>query len=321
MKRTENVIDWVCRFFGGAGFPVFLVSATLLYLGFLAAAVFWPSSEGALGNFATDFRIWCFGYDPDGGTMKWSWVWIMLTQPLLLLGIALWFWRAPLAEMWVDRKAGFVTPGAAGLSSAVFLGGGLLALTFESPVTEATPFPAERIRTELVPPEFTLKNQDGEAVALSDYRGSVVLLTAIYATCPTACPMIALQARRSIETLPEELRDEITILAVSLDPEGDSMEKMARAAEAYGMSTPQFHFLNGEPDEVNRVLDRLQVARLPNEKTGEIDHANLFFLIDRSGTIAYRFNLSQRHESWLIEALRLLAEERVAGSEVARAPE
>jgi protein SCO1 len=87
------------------------------------------------------------------------------------------------------------------------------------------------------------------------------------------------------------------------------MEKMAVAAEAYGMSAPQFNFLNGDPDEVNRVLDRLQVARMANEKTGEIDHANLFFLIDRSGTIAYRFNLSERHEEWLVQALRSLVEE------------
>ncbi len=309
MKRTENAIDWVCGFFGGAGFPIFLIASATVYLGFLTAGVFWPSGDGLVGNFATDFRVWCFGYDPGAGTMRWSWVWIMLTQPFLLLGIALWFWFDPVKELWVRRKAGFIPPAVAGIFASVMLGGGLLALAYESDDGQVAPFPGERIRTTLAPPEFTLHNQEGKAVSLADYRGKVVVLTAIYATCPTACPMIALQAKRSIDRLDEPLRDEVTILAVSLDPEGDTMEKMAVAAEAYGMSAPRFNFLNGDPDEVNRVLDRLQVARMANEKTGEIDHANLFFLIDRSGTIAYRFNLSERHEEWLVQALRSLVEE------------
>ena len=321
MKRTENAIDRVCGFFGGAGFPVFLVSAASVYLAFLTAAVFWPPSEGLVGTFATDFRVWCFGYEPGTGAMRWSWVWIMLTQPFILLGIALGFWREPLVELWRHRKTGFLSPAACGVVSAVALGGGLLALAFEPGDGQVEPFPGERIRTALAAPEFTLHNQDGETVSLSDYRGQVVILTAIYATCPTACPMIALQAKRSVDRLDEALRDEVTILAVSLDPEGDTMEKMAVAAEAYGMNAPRFHFLNGEPDDVNRVLDRLQVARMANEKTGEIDHANLFFLIDRGGTIAYRFNLSERHEEWLIEALRSLVEEASPETEPVHASE
>ena len=47
------------------------------------------------------------------------------------------------------------------------------------------PFPADRLRTTLPVPEFNLVNQDGNAVRLADFKGRVVLLTAVYSTCTT----------------------------------------------------------------------------------------------------------------------------------------
>jgi protein SCO1 len=57
---------------------------------------------------------------------------------------------------------------------------------------------------------------------------------------------------------------------------------------------------------VNRVLDQLEIARVREEKTGRIDHSNIFFLIDRRGKIAYRLGLGDRHEAWLVEGLESL---------------
>ncbi len=313
---AERLIGRISEFFAGAGFPVFAVAGTVFYLAFLLAAVFWPSGESGWGYFVREFREWCFDYDASTGAMQWSWVWIMLTQPVLLLGIVLVFWWRPLVDTCTATKRALAAPALAGMGFAAAVTAVLLVLAWEGD-EEVLAFPAERIRTALPAPDFSLTNQEGDTVRLDDFRGEVVLVTAIYSTCGTACPMLAVQAKRSMEALPEHLRNRVTLMAISLDPEGDTRENRLAAAEAYGLPAPAFHFLNGDPDEVNAVLDRLQVTRFPNQRTGEIDHANLYFLIDADGTIAYRLNLSDRHEAWLEEGLRLLAEESLSREAVA----
>lgn len=44
--------------------------------------------------------------------------------------------------------------------------------------------PAAKLRTELPAPEFELINQEGESVSPQLLLGKVVILTAIYSTCP-----------------------------------------------------------------------------------------------------------------------------------------
>jgi cytochrome oxidase Cu insertion factor (SCO1/SenC/PrrC family) len=61
---------------------------------------------------------------------------------------------------------------------------------------------------------------------------------------------------------------------------------------------------------MNALLDKLSVARTRDEKSGQIMHSNLFFLLDREGRIAYRLSLSQKESSWLISALRVLLAEK-----------
>ena len=64
------------------------------------------------------------------------------------------------------------------------------------------------------------------------------------------------------------------------------------------------------PAEMNTLLDKLNIGRMRDDKTGELIHWNLFVLLDREGRIAYRLSLSQREQSWLTSAVRvLLAEE------------
>jgi cytochrome oxidase Cu insertion factor (SCO1/SenC/PrrC family) len=58
----------------------------------------------------------------------------------------------------------------------------------------------------------------------------------------------------------------------------------------------------------------LQIARERNPQTGMIDHANLFIVLDRKGTIAYRFTLGEHQEHWLARALQLLTREQAGGA-------
>lgn len=287
-----------------------MLATVFFYQLFLAVMTFSPPFGSVWGQFVTDFRVWCFGYDPATGSMQWTAAWIMLTEPLLMQGIIIALWRKPLWDALRFGRRQMIPQISAALMTVTAVAAGLLFIgTSDASADEVPPFPGERIRTTLQPPEINLFNQHGDPVRLADHRGGIVLVTAIYSTCSTSCPMLMFQAKRAIEELSPEQQEDLTVMAISLDPENDNLELMAEAAAVYGMDAPKFQFLNGDPEAVNTVLDRLQIARMRNTKTNEIDHANLYFVIDRQGHIAYRFNLSDRHQPWLVEALQQLLDE------------
>jgi protein SCO1 len=309
-KMNTRFFKAVAAFFSGPKFPAFMILAMLFYQIFLAVTIFSPIGESTWGRFMSDFRVWCFGYDPNTGSMQWTAAWIMLTEPIILQAIIIALWRKTLWEMLRFRSAELIPQVSAALATVSLIAGSLIWMAAaDAKAEEIPPFPADRIRTTLQPPPIELTNQHGDLVKLSDYAGEVVLMTAIYSTCSTACPMIMFQAKRVIEGLSDAERADLTVMAISLDPERDSLESMAAAAAVYGMDAPKFHFLNGDPKEVNKILDQLSVARLRNQKTDEIDHVSMYFLIDRDGRIAYRLTLSDRHQVWLSDALRILLNE------------
>ena len=70
---------------------------------------------------------------------------------------------------------------------------------------------------------FELRNQLGDRVTLSDHAGKVVLLTFLYTNCPDVCPITTRLLRDAHELLGDDA-DDVSIVAISVDPERDSVE-------------------------------------------------------------------------------------------------
>ncbi|MDO8545430.1 MAG: SCO family protein [Opitutaceae bacterium] len=306
-SAAEDARNGWRRFFTGAGLPIFLLAAAAIYESFLLMLVFAPLESGWLGGFAREFKVWCFSYDPRTGGMEWSSVGMMLMEPLFVLVVAVVLWRRALqSARWLQSWR----PAACGIAAALLAITSLLSLGARGAADETLPpFPGERIRTHLIPPSFRLVDQTGRECALEDLRGRVVLVTGIYAMCGTTCPQILVETRKLLDSLPAGARSQVTVLALSLNPEYETAELMASVAAGYGFTHPEFRYLNGKPAEMHGVLDAFQFARFRDAKTGLIEHANLLMLLDARGEIAYRFNLNPRHQVWLREAVLQLAAE------------
>lgn len=303
------------RVLAGWPFPAFLISLLLFGMVLLAVMAFIPAEGTALERFTEDFRVWCYGLDPRTGEMQWASVITMLTSPLMLIAFTAMIWGPQLRAVARDTPRRLLR---AALPAAVVILGlavGMGALGPSSTsATDELPFPAESLRTAHEPPAFELINQDGAEVSLESLRGRVVVVTGVYATCGLTCPMILAQAQRVMGGLTEPERRDVTVVAITLDPERDTPETMGRMADAQGVEAPSFNLVSGDADQVNELLDQLGIARRRDPETGIIDHANLFLIIDRDGRIAYRFTLGEQQERWLTEAIRLLVAERAEGS-------
>ena len=83
-------------------------------------------------------------------------------------------------------------------------------------------------------PPIDLRNYLGQPVRSSSYRGKAVLVTFLYANCPDICPLITSNLRVALNMLGRE-DSHVQVIAVSVDPRGDTPANVARFLRAHGM--------------------------------------------------------------------------------------
>ena len=66
--------------------------------------------------------------------------------------------------------------------------------------------------------DFRLRDQDGALATMRAYRGRTVVVTFLYSTCQDTCPLTAQQIRGALD----ELGHDVPVLAISVDPAGDT---------------------------------------------------------------------------------------------------
>jgi protein SCO1 len=97
---------------------------------------------------------------------------------------------------------------------------------------------------------FSLTDQDGRPVTLSQYRGQVVVLSFMYSRCRDACPVMATEIRGALAELPHRVR--VPVLAISVDPAHDTPVS-ARAFLAREDMSRRMRFLLGKPGQLRAV--------------------------------------------------------------------
>lgn len=300
LKRIEN-------FFISWRFPSFMLAALFFSWVLIMVMVFMPVTDTAWGAFAEDFKVWCFGYDPATGSIQWIYPIVFTINPLMLSAVILFVWGEPLKKVY-SRPAIIKKHVSMALVLVASVAGSFL-MMYDAPDKEDLAFSPDALRVALTPPEFKLINQNEEEVRLSDFEDKVVILTSIYASCANTCPMILEQAKQTMENLTPGERDEVVLIAITMQPEVDTPHLLNQVADYRKLNQYNTHMLTGEVDYVNEILDKLKVSRYEMGDSGNIDHANIFLVIDRKGKIAYRFSLGDIQQEWMTKAIKILIKE------------
>lgn len=135
--------------------------------------------------------------------------------------------------------------------------------------------PAERYFTNTV-----LRNHRGEDVRLYTdlIRGRTVVITSFFASCKASCTLLHAVFARLQKHLGDRLGRDVVLLSITVDPEHDTPEVLARTAAATGAGTG-WHFLSGDPAAVKGVLAKLGLSAETPES-----HSNLILVgNDRTG--------------------------------------
>ncbi len=141
--------------------------------------------------------------------------------------------------------------------------------------------------------DFQLDDQFGSPVALRDLRGNVVVLTFMYTNCPDVCSIVTTQLDGIYESLGERAA-EVEVVAISVDPERDTIEEAHGFLERWGL-TEEWSFLVGDRASLEPIWGAYYLApvsqgggpagalRQLSTEPYFVRHSTPVYLIDRTG--------------------------------------
>jgi len=133
--------------------------------------------------------------------------------------------------------------------------------------------------TDTPVPDFTLVNQDGRQIHLSQYRGKSVLLTFIYTRCPLPdyCPLLThnfAEIDKALAKTPD-LSRKTHLLSISFDSQYDTPKVLRSYARSY------------ISDRGKRTFEHWEFATIPAAETSEVANFFNLFLSEQEGQISH----------------------------------
>jgi protein SCO1/2 len=137
-------------------------------------------------------------------------------------------------------------------------------------------------------PNFTLRSQDGAEIALDQFRGKVVAVTFIFASCSVTCPLLTAKMATVQNRLGSKFGTKIAFLSITVDPEHDTPDVLKRYARSFGADPAGWTFVTGSPSVIQDLERRYGVfaSKMPGR---EIEHTNLTSLVDPHGMLRVQY--------------------------------
>jgi len=167
-------------------------------------------------------------------------------------------------------------------------------------------------------PDFSLVNQDGKPLHMSQYKGKALALTFVYTRCPQPdqCTLMS----NNFAAVDQELQKQPEIyakshlLTISFDPAYDTPKVM----RSYGASHTgryseekfeHWEFATGSADETKRIAELFGLRYFKDSSTGEdqVMHSLRTAVIDTSGKLVKLYRGNEWKPAEIAEDLKSLA--------------
>lgn len=136
-------------------------------------------------------------------------------------------------------------------------------------------------------PAFSLHSVDGP-FKLSDIHGKVGLIFFGYAHCPDVCPATMVNFGQALDLLNDEERSKVRTIFVSLDPDRDTPEIMAKYT---GFFHNDILGLSGSVEEITAAAKSFKIA-FEHDKPNAIgnyslNHSTYIYIVRPDGNIGH----------------------------------
>lgn len=148
---------------------------------------------------------------------------------------------------------------------------------------------------ETVDPDLTFFDSIGNRVRMGDYLGDrPVLITMGYYRCPQLCSIVFNGLVQALQQLPFVAGADYEWVVVSIDP--DETPELARkkkatyaARYAHDGAADGWHFLVGDPQNINRLADTIGFRYAHDPETGQYAHPAGIVVLTPDGMVSKYF--------------------------------
>ena len=150
---------------------------------------------------------------------------------------------------------------------------------------------------------FQLIDQTGERFDSADLVGKPYLVSFFFATCPSICRDLNAQVKRLNDQLKNE---DVTFVTITVDPDNDTPEVLARYAQDYDADPGRWVFLTDQMYKIRQLGEH--VFRVVVDKD---THTDNILLVDRWGRYRDRFKWDDPYDmKRLLEVVKDVAAEQ-----------
>ncbi len=150
----------------------------------------------------------------------------------------------------------------------------------------ATPLP---VLAQL--PDFRLLERSGKTLSLADLTGKVWIADFIFTRCPGPCPRMTSKMASLQRDLQSE--DSLRLVSISVDPEFDTLEVLAKYSARYQAEEGRWFFLTGDKTVIHHLAKSGFLVGGVDDVTL---HTTRFVLIDREGRVRGYYSSSDEDE-------------------------
>jgi protein SCO1/2 len=153
-------------------------------------------------------------------------------------------------------------------------------------------------------PAFDLRDQNGRAVSMADFRGRPVIATFLYSHCKDTCPV---EARLINQAVAELGKPPATVLAFSVDPAHDTQASVHAFLRKEKITAP-FRWVLGTRPQLRPIWKGYAVT----PQLDDAEHMARIVLIDKRGMQRIGYPFDQTTPGRIAHDMRLLASEQAS---------
>lgn len=129
--------------------------------------------------------------------------------------------------------------------------------------------------------------QDGADIELKELEGKVLAMVMIYTSCQAACPRLVADMRNIEKQIPNDKKDDVQYVFVSIDPETDTPARLKAFAKENQMEDDKWLFLRGS-EEDTREFAAVLAVNYKQISPIDFSHSNIISVFNQGGELVHQ---------------------------------
>lgn len=136
------------------------------------------------------------------------------------------------------------------------------------------------------PPSFTLTDQNGKEISLSDFKGKKIVIQPMDPKCTDICPLVSQEIIDANNQLGSQSKN-VVYVTFNVNEYHNKVADVKTFTNQHGLSKlKNWYFLTGSPKQLKQIWKAYGIEVIPS-KNGDVQHTSVMLFINSKGDEVY----------------------------------